>query len=162
MPSSPSASLLLVFSFHRVPLHLTLTFSQLIPCLLSHSSCQANKRLFAFPWQLMPRPGRERDRGERDRVLGGWREASGLGLPEGQDRCLLAGARKKLWLAEQMESSEKCDHKARLCVPTPPRASNPKATISTVLSMLCVSVWAVTPVTQQDMPQTHWEIVLSL
>lgn len=157
MPSSPSASLLLVFSFHRVPLHLTLTFSQLIPCLLSHSSCQANKRLFAFPWQLMPRPGRE-----RDRVLGGWREASGLGRPEGQDRCLLAGARKKLWLAEQMESSGKCDHKAWPCELTPPRASNPKATISTVLSMLCVSAWAVTPVTQQDMPQTHWEIVLSL
>lgn len=59
MQSSPSASLPLVFSFHCFPLHLTLTFSWLIPGLLSHSSCQANKRLFAFPWKLMPRPWRE-------------------------------------------------------------------------------------------------------
>lgn len=79
---------------------------------------------------------------ERDRVLGGWREASGLGLPEGQDRCLLAGVRKKLSLVEQMESSDKCGHKARPCVPTAPKASNPTATISTVLSIvvcLCLS-----------------------
>lgn len=75
---------------------------------------------------------------ERDRVLGGWREASGLGLPEGQDRCLLAGARKKLWLLEQMESSDKCGHKAWPCVPTAPKAYSPMATISTVLSMLYV------------------------
>lgn len=75
---------------------------------------------------------------ERDRVLGGWREASGLGLPEGQDRCLLAGARKKLWLVEQMESSDKCNHKARPCAATAPKASNPTAAISTVLSMLRV------------------------
>lgn len=83
----------------------------------------------------MPRPGRER---ERDGVLRGWREASSLGLPEGQDRCLLAEARKKLWLMEQMESSGKCDHKARPCAPKPPRASNPRVTVSTALSMLCV------------------------
>lgn len=119
--------------------HLLLAY----PCLLSHSSCQANKRLFAFPWWLMPRPGRE-----RDSVLGGWREASGLGLPEGQDRCLLAVAWKKLWLVKQMENRDKCNHKTQPCVPTPPKASNPKATISTVLSMLFVSAWAITPVTQ--------------
>lgn len=77
-------------------------------------------------------------------MLGGWRGASGSGRPEGQDRCLLAVALKKVWLVEQMESSEKWDHEARPCVPTPPRASNPKATISTLLSMLDVSAWAVT------------------
>lgn len=76
-------------------------------------------------------------------MLGGWRGASGSGRPEGQDRCLLARALKKLWLVEQMESSEKWDHEARPCAPTPPRASNPKATISTALSMSYVSAWAV-------------------
>ena len=59
MQSSAFKSRLSVFSLRCLPLHLTLTFSWLIPCLLFHSSCQANKRLFAFPWRLMPRPGRE-------------------------------------------------------------------------------------------------------
>ena len=59
----------------------------------------------------MPRP-------VRDRVSGGWREASGRGLPEGQDRCLLAAARRKLWLVEQMKSGDKCDHKAWPGAPT--------------------------------------------
>lgn len=73
-------------------------------------------------------------------MLGCWRQASGLGLPEGQDRCLSAGAWKKLWLVEQMESSDKCDHKARPYAPTAPKASNPTATISTVLSMLSLPI----------------------
>lgn len=59
MQSSAFESRLSVFSLRCLPLHLTLTFSWRIPCLLSHSSCQANKRWFAFPWRLMPRPGRE-------------------------------------------------------------------------------------------------------
>ncbi len=92
---------------------------------------------------------------ERDRVLGGWREASGLRLPEGQDRCLLAGVRKKLWLVEQMERSDKCGHKAWPCVPTVPKASNPTATISTLLSMLCVSARCCHSRHTADMPQTH-------
>lgn len=90
---------------------------------------------------------------ERDRVLGGWGEASGLGLPEGQDRCLLAGVRKKLWLVEQMESSDKCGHKTWPCRATQ-RASNPTAGISTVLSVLGDSA-CLSDMTQETLDSLH-------
>lgn len=62
---------------------------------------------------------------ERDRVLGVWRKASGRGLTEGQDRCLLAAARRKLWLPEQTGTSDKCGYKPWPCAPTAPEASEP-------------------------------------
>lgn len=74
---------------------------------------------------------------ERDRVSRGWRGACGLRLPEQQDRCLLAWVQKKLWLLVQTENSDKCRHKVG-----PHRAEqeafNPRATISTIVSMVGV------------------------
>lgn len=76
---------------------------------------------------------------ERGGVLGGWREASGQGLAEGQDRCLLSGARRKLWLVGQMESRTSvamklgpvCPQRERLLTPRPPLAQ---------FSVCCVSL----------------------
>lgn len=142
MQSSPSDSLLLVFSFHCFLLHLTLTFTWFIPRLRSHSSCQANKRLFAFPWRLMPRPGRETE----------CREAGGKpvagGYQKGRiDVCWLRlGGNSGWWNRWRVVTSVTIKlGPTRL----QPKASNPVATISTVLSMLRVCAWAVTPITQQ-------------
>lgn len=143
MQSSRSASLQLpVFSFHCLPLHLTLTFFWLIPCLLTHSSCQANKRLFCFPMEPYAKAW------ERDRVSGGWRKASGLGLPEGQDRCLLAGSGRNSGWWNRWRSSDKCDlallgKRKRLLAPQPPLAQ-----FSVCWLSLC-ELRAVIPFTQQ-------------
>lgn len=45
-------------------------------------------------------------------MQGGWRDSSGLGLPEGHDKCLFAEKLEET-LGEQMEFSDMCDHKAR-------------------------------------------------
>lgn len=133
MPSSPSASLLFVFSFHCVPLHLTLTFSQLIPCLLSHSSCQANKRLFAFPWQLMPRPGRERQCWEAGGEPVAWGDQKGR-----IDVCWLGPGRNSGWRnrwsvvkSVTIKLSPVCLHHQGLLTPRPPLAQ---------FSVCCVSL----------------------
>ena len=137
MQSSPSDSLLLVFSFHCFLLHLTLTFTWFIPRLLSHSSCQANKRLFAFPWRLMPRPGRETE----------CREAGGKPVAGGYQKGRIdvcwprLGGNSGWWNRWRVVTSVTIKLGP---VRLQPMASNPVATISTVLSMLCVCAWAVT------------------
>lgn len=62
---------------------------------------------------------------ETDWVLGGWREASGLGLAKGHESSLLTWAQKKLGLLEQMESSEEFGYKAWPCVPWAPKGIKP-------------------------------------
>lgn len=145
MQSSPPASLLLVCSFHCFPLHLTLTFSWLIRCLLSHSSCQANKRLFAFPWRLMPRPGRETECWEAGGKPVAW------GYQKGRiDVCWPGSGRNSGWwnrwrvvTSAAIKLGPVCLQHQRLLTPQPLLAQ---------FSVCCVSLpdkGAVTPVTHQ-------------
>lgn len=146
--SSPSVTLLLAISFHCFPLHLTLTFSWLIPCLHSHSSCQANKWLFAFPWSLMPRPGRETECWEGGKPVA-W------GYQKGRiDVCWLGPGRYTGWWNRWREVTSAVI-KLWPSVPTAPKTSNPMATISTVLSMSCVWAGSCHSRHTADMPQTN-------